>query len=108
MNFFKANSVKMAILPGNIVRKVFAYDDKVMTTYWEVPAGAVIPEHAHPHVQFSIIISGKAEYTIGGETHLLQAGDSCVMPSNVPHNVTSLEPVVAIDVFTPIREDFLK
>lgn len=108
MNFFPGKDAKTAILPGNIVRKVFAYSDKVMTTYWEVPAGSDIPSHSHPHEQFSIVISGKAYYTIGDEKQLLCAGDSCFMPSNVPHKVDCVEDLVAIDVFDPIREDFLK
>ena len=108
MNFFDSKNAKTAHLPGNIVRKVLAYSDDVMTTYWEVPAGSVIPPHQHPHEQFSIVISGSAEYTIGGEKHLLQAGDSCVMPPNVPHNVNCIENLVAIDIFAPIRKDFLE
>lgn len=108
MNFFKFDEARTATLPGNIVRKVLAYSGDVMTTHWQVPGGSVIPAHEHPHEQFSIVISGSAEYTIGGETHVLKAGDSCVMPPNVPHNVTALEDLVAIDIFAPIRKDFLE
>jgi quercetin dioxygenase-like cupin family protein len=106
--YFDHSNVKTAQLAGGIVRKVLAYSDTVMTTYWEVPLEASIPMHAHPHEQMSIVISGKAEYTVGDKVYPMNPGDSIVMPPNVPHCVKVLEPLVAIDVFSPIREDFLK
>lgn len=92
---------------GGVVRKVLAYTDGVMTTYWEVPVEASIPPHAHQHEQISILLSGKAEYTVGDEKFILNPGDSIVMPPNVEHCVKVIEDITAIDVFDPIREDFL-
>lgn len=51
--------------------------------------------------------SGIFEVEIGGEKRVLKAGDGFLAPSNVPHGVVCLESGVLIDVFTPMREDFI-
>ncbi|HEX8203111.1 MAG TPA: cupin domain-containing protein [Isosphaeraceae bacterium] len=70
--------------------------------------GSVVPEHAHPHEQLGILISGRAEFTVGGITRVLGPGDLWRIPGGVPHAVVALdEPVVALDCFHPIRDDYL-
>ena len=69
---------------------------------------AVVPEHAHPHEQMGIMISGRLEFTIGGETRVLGPGDIWRIPGGVPHKVVALDgPAVALDAFHPIRQDYL-
>ena len=51
---------------------------------------------------------GSFEFTIGGETKVVKKGDSVYMPSNVEHGVTALEDGKLVDVFNPMRQDFLK
>ena len=69
---------------------------------------SLVLEHSHPHEQMGILISGRLEFTIGGVTRLLGPGDFWRIPGGVVHRVCALdEPAVAIDVFHPIREDYL-
>lgn len=69
---------------------------------------SVVPEHSHPHEQMGVMISGRLEFTIGGQTRVLGPGDMWSIPGGVPHRVVALEePAVALDVFHPIREDYL-
>jgi quercetin dioxygenase-like cupin family protein len=69
---------------------------------------AVVPDHAHPHEQMGILISGRLEFTVGGVTRILKPGDMWRIPGNILHGVRALEgPAVALDVFHPIREDYL-
>ena len=69
--------------------------------------GADLPEHAHPHEQMGLLLSGRLEFTIGGETALLEAGDIWRIPGSVPHSARALDgPVVALDVFHPVRDDY--
>ena len=68
---------------------------------------AVVEMHSHPHEQMGMMISGKAEFTIGGITKLIGPGDIWRIPGGVPHKVVGLNgPAVALDVFHPIREDY--
>jgi quercetin dioxygenase-like cupin family protein len=66
------------------------------------------PVHSHPHEQMTIVERGRVRFTIDGYTRLVAAGDVLHFPPNVAHGATMLnEEVVLIDIFTPIREDFL-
>jgi quercetin dioxygenase-like cupin family protein len=66
------------------------------------------PVHSHPHEQMTIIERGRVRFTIEGDTRVVAPGDILHFPPNVAHGATMLdEEVVLIDIFTPIREDFL-
>ena len=68
----------------------------------------VTAEHTHPHEQITLVAQGKVKFTIEGEVKIVSAGDVLHFPSNNRHGATMLdEEVVLIDIFSPIREDFL-
>ncbi len=69
--------------------------------------GAVGEPHSHPHIQCSYVESGEFELTIASEVRTLNAGDSVLVPTNAMHGAQALAEGVLIDVFTPLREDFL-
>ena len=70
--------------------------------------GSLVSDHAHPHEQMGMMISGRAEFTVGGQTKVLGPGDMWRIPGGVVHRVRALDgPAVALDVFHPIREDYL-
>jgi quercetin dioxygenase-like cupin family protein len=69
---------------------------------------SVVLEHSHPHEQMGILIEGHLEFTIGGVTRVLGPGDIWRIPGGVVHRVRALDrPAVALDVFHPIREDYI-
>lgn len=73
----------------------------------DLPASAPVPEHRHPNEQIGFILQGKLIFTIGGETRELGPGDTYVIPGDVPHSaVSGPEGAVAIDVFSPPRDDW--
>jgi len=94
-------------LGGGIRRKIMTYADELMGVYVEFKRDAVGALHSHPHVQFTYIQSGSFNVHIGAETQVLRGGDFYFIPSNVVHGVEALEDSILIDVFTPMREDFL-
>ena len=68
----------------------------------------VTAEHAHPHEQMSLVVSGRVRFFIEGEERIAGPGDVLHFPSNCVHGATMMEEeVVLIDIFTPLREDFL-
>ena len=70
--------------------------------------GSVVADHAHPHEQMGMMISGQLEFTVAGITQVLGPGEIWRIPGGVVHSVRALdEPAVALDVFHPIREDYL-
>jgi quercetin dioxygenase-like cupin family protein len=69
----------------------------------------VTPEHDHPHEQMSIVVSGRVRFFVEGIERIASPGDVLHFPPNCWHGATMMdEEVVLIDIFTPVREDFLK
>lgn len=95
-------------LGNGLKRKVLAYDEKMMLTSVSFKKGAVGSLHSHPHTQVTYIQQGSFEVTIGSEKKTLRAGDSFLAPSGIQHGVVALEDGILVDVFTPMREDFVR
>lgn len=70
--------------------------------------GAVVPMHSHPNEQISMLESGALRFTISGEERVLRAGDAVVIPPGAPHMVEALEDSLAVDLFSPPREDWIR
>ena len=69
---------------------------------------SVVERHAHPHEQVGVVLAGRAIFYIGEEEKTLQPGDLYRIPGNVPHRVVALDETVrALDIFNPIRQDYL-
>jgi quercetin dioxygenase-like cupin family protein len=90
-----------------IRRKVLCYDAGVMMVRVAFEAGAVGAPHSHPHVQCSLVERGAFDVTISGRTQRLTAGDSFLVPSGAVHSAVAIEAGVLVDVFTPMRDDFV-
>jgi quercetin dioxygenase-like cupin family protein len=94
------------IFPGVEIRTTAGKE--LMLSVVRFEPHSVVLDHAHPHEQMGILISGQLEFTVGGKTRVLGPGDIWRIPSGVQHRVRAFdEPVVALDVFHPIREDYL-
>ena len=85
-----------------------AYDDSIMLVNVEFKKGGIGVMHQHYHAQVTQVVSGSFEVTIGDETKVLNGGDAFYIPPNVLHGAVCLEDGVLIDVFSPIREDFME
>ncbi len=93
------------IFPGVTVQTCVA--DRMMLSLARLEPHAVVEEHHHPHEQVGVVLKGRAVFHIGGEEKTLQAGDLFRIPGGVAHKVVALdEPVEALDIFYPIREDY--
>ncbi len=90
-----------------IKRKIMAYNKDLMLVKVAFEKGGIGTMHQHPHLQISYIAEGKFEVTIAGISKILQKGDVYFVPSNTLHGAICLESGILIDVFNPLREDFL-
>lgn len=91
-----------------IKRKIMSYNEDLMLVKVAFLKGGIGATHKHPHLQISYIASGIFEVTIDGEMKTLKDGDVYFVPSEVLHGAICLEDGVLIDVFNPMREDFIK
>lgn len=105
--FIAFDSIAWEDQGGGVRRKVMAYGDQIMAAYVEFATGAVGALHQHPHVQLTFVKDGLFRVHIGGKEQVLRAGDFFYVPSSVVHGATALEAGVLVDVFAPMRAEFL-
>ncbi len=70
--------------------------------------GSQVREHSHVHEQVSIVLSGRLRFRVGGEEYMVGPGDIVHIPPNTPHSVHALEDSVVIDVYSPVRDDWIR
>lgn len=100
-------SVKPVAMVEGVERRTLNSGDHTTLVEVTFAAGATVPEHTHPHEQIGYLASGRLRFRIGDEEREIVAGDSWLVPGGVPHLVTALEPAVAIDIFSPVRIEYL-
>jgi quercetin dioxygenase-like cupin family protein len=82
--------------------------EKLMICRLRLAPHVVTPAHDHPHEQITLVERGRVLFTIGHEQRTAQAGDVLHFPPGTWHGATMLdEEVILVDIFSPIREDFL-
>lgn len=90
-----------------VTRQLFGFDDSILMARVEFEVGAVGPVHAHMHSQVSYVESGEFDVYIDGVETRLGPGDSFYIEPNLDHGAVCRKAGVLIDVFSPVREDFL-
>lgn len=101
--------VELEKLEDKLSRKILNYDGSLMMVEVHFKKGGIGTPHAHDiYEQISYILKGRFEVTVGEETKVLKQGDTFYAGHNVTHGVIALEDSIILDVFTPIREDFLQ
>ena len=94
------------VVPG-IHLKTLIYGEKSLMTQVRLEKGAIIPPHSHPHEQTGYLISGQLEFVVDNEHIMTRPGDSWSIAGNVQHSAIAIEETVVIEVFSPVREDYL-
>ena len=92
---------------NDTIARRFITGDSVTIGRFELKKGGVVPTHAHVNEQLSMVMSGALLFRIDGRETVVKAGEVMQIPGNVPHEVEVLEDAVAIDVFSPVRQDWL-
>ena len=90
-----------------LTRQLFGYDDSILMARVEFEVGAVGEVHAHSHSQVSYVESGEFDVYIDGVEKRLGPGDSFYIHPNLDHGAVCRKAGVLLDVFSPVREDFL-
>ena len=94
-------------LGGGVSRRVLAHTAQLMIVEVNFEAGGVGAVHTHPHCQNTYVRYGRFRFTVDGEDVEVGPGDTLAFPSNLPHGTLCLEAGTLLDIFTPMREDFL-
>ena len=105
--FFALTALKPVTPAPGIARRA-ARAGQAMMTFFTFTPGSVVPAHTHAHDQLSVVVRGKAEFTVAGESRVLCAGEGASLPSGVSHGVRILDAETEIwDAWAPLREEYL-
>ncbi|WP_321368861.1 cupin domain-containing protein [uncultured Draconibacterium sp.] len=105
--FTKHNSQSFrSLLPG-IVMRPLAFEEKTILCEFKLKAGHDLPAHDHPYEQTGYLLSGRLNFRIGENWFITTAGDSWCIPENIEHEVKVLEDANVLELFSPIRPDYL-
>src|SRR6266852_8122734 len=106
MEHFSWDSVQFEVMSDVISRKVIS-GEKAMVAQVFLKKDAVVPEHHHDSEQITYILEGALKFEIEGKEIVVRKGEVLSIPSNVPHRAVALEDTVDLDIFSPIRVDWL-
>ena len=87
--------------------KTLVYGERTLFAEFRLEKGSKIPAHRHPHEQTGYLVKGRIRLFIGEETFEAEPGDSWSIRGDVEHGVEVISDSVAIEVFSPVREDYL-
>jgi quercetin dioxygenase-like cupin family protein len=106
MEYTSWESVPLEIMSDMISRKIVT-GEKAMVAKVFLKKDAVVPEHHHDSEQITYILEGALKFEIEGKEIVVRKGEVLSIPSNVPHRAVALEDTIDLDIFSPIRTDWL-
>ncbi len=106
MEYQTWESVPLEVMSDMISRKIIT-GDKAMVAQVFLKKGAVVPEHHHESEQITYILEGALKFEIEGKEVVVRKGEVLSIPSNVPHRAVAMEDTLDLDIFSPIRIDWL-
>lgn len=105
--FHKSDSSGYKQMLEGIKIKTLVFGEKTLLTEFRLEKESKIPRHNHPHEQTGYLVSGRMLLFIGEETFETEAGDSWSIPGDVEHRAEIIEDSIAVEVFSPVRDEYL-
>ena len=106
MFYKKENSEHKKVLEG-VRYKTLTYGQNTLLSEFKLAKGSIVPPHTHPHEQTGYMISGRMQFDIAGEKYLAEPGDSWCIQRDVQHSVDVLEDSLIVEIFSPVREEYI-
>jgi quercetin dioxygenase-like cupin family protein len=106
MKHFKWDEIEGEQLNEKFFRKL-TWDGSLMMARTECKQGCIVPAHSHANEQITFVVSGRWRFVMEGRTFDVGPNELVYIPPNVEHMAEAVEDVLAYDIFTPPREDWL-
>ena len=103
---YRWDDIELETLSETISRKLVV-GDRVMLAHVILKKGASVPAHHHENEQVTYILKGALKFDIEGQEVIVREGEVLHIPSHVMHGAEALEDTLDLDVFSPIRQDWL-
>ena len=107
MMFSKPDPTAFRELLEGVRLNTRAHGERTLLGEFLIDRGAVIPVHQHPNEQTGYLLSGRLDFEIAGERFVAEPGYAWCIPEGVEHGAEALEDTVVVEVFSPVREDYL-
>jgi len=92
---------------GDAISRRYITGERVTLARFHLKAGGIVPSHAHENEQVSYVVSGALEFRAGGRRVVVRGGEVLRIPPHLEHEVTVLEDAEVLDIFSPIRQDWV-
>jgi quercetin dioxygenase-like cupin family protein len=103
----KADQLTYRSLLDGVDMGLMVHGEKTLMARFKLKKGSLIPAHDHPHEQTGLLLSGRLVFTVDGKDLEVTPGDSWCIGSGIPHSARAVEDSVAVEAFSPVREDYL-
>ena len=90
-----------------LLKRRYITGEHMTLAKFSLKKGCIVPAHAHANEQMSTVLDGKVEFVINGEKFVASAGQTVIMPPFSKHGVEALEDCELLEVFSPIRQDWV-
>ncbi len=100
-----AERASVEMLPG-VFRKTLGWGERTLLTEITLRKGGLVPPHSHPHEQIGYLVKGQLEFSIGDEKTVVMPGGGWTIRGGVTHSALALADSVAVEVFSPVREEY--
>ena len=91
-----------------MISRKFVAGEREMLAQIYLKRGSVVPMHAHESEQMTYVLQGSLKFLVAGEEVTIREGEVLHIPSRLPHQSEALEDTFELDVFSPVREDWLE
>ncbi|UCG67505.1 MAG: cupin domain-containing protein [Deltaproteobacteria bacterium] len=105
--FYKKNDGGYRQVIEGIRLKTLVHGEKTLLCEFRIKKGKVLPSHSHPHEQTGYLVSGHMKFIIGDNVFAVEPGDSWCIPGDVEHAAEAFEDSMGVEVFSPVREEYL-
>ena len=93
-------------LPG-ILMKTLVFGKRTLLTEFRMEKASILPLHSHRHEQTGYLVTGRIKLTIGKTSRIVRQGGSWCIPGGVAHGAATLADTIAVEVFSPVRNEYL-
>jgi quercetin dioxygenase-like cupin family protein len=107
MQIYRWDDVENEQLNPAISRQMI-HGDTMTVARISLKKGGLVPEHSHHNEQISTVERGALKFVLGGVEKIVRPGEMVRIPPHLPHSVEALEDSIAVDLFSPRREDWIR
>jgi quercetin dioxygenase-like cupin family protein len=106
-NTYKASTQGFIEVLDGIERKTLVFGENTLLVEFKLASGKTVPLHSHPEEQAGYLVSGHILLFFGGKQYDIKPGDAWAIPGGTSHSSQMLEDSVAVEVFSPVRKEYL-